>query len=277
MKKLLSILALTLFATAAQAWEQWPPLPINACNVQAPYGFPKASRGDLMNNSQAICRHAYVTLHDNVAKIPVWVSYTLQPQNALGCVPRSNGFMADNSLPKGKRAELADYAKSGYDIGHVAPNGDMSFDDRAEKESFLLTNMYPQLPGLNRGIWKLLETATRGWAVQRGHPIVVYVGAIYGPGDKTIGASQVVVPRMFYKIVTDTVTGEVMAFAFKHEGGQGNDLVKVRASLDAIEKASGIAFSFPANAKEVPLTQIWPVDYGALTNAKRAKCKGAAE
>ena len=77
MKKLLSILALTLFATAAQAWEQWPPLPINACNVQAPYGFPKASRGDLMNNSQAICRHAYVTLHDNVAKIPVWVSYTL--------------------------------------------------------------------------------------------------------------------------------------------------------------------------------------------------------
>jgi endonuclease G len=277
MKKLLSILALTLFATAAQAWEQWPPLPINACNVQAPYGFPKASRGDLMNNSQAICRHAYVTLHDNVAKIPVWVSYTLQPQNALGCVPRSNGFMADNSLPKGKRAELADYAKSGYDIGHVAPNGDMSFNDRAEKESFLLTNMYPQLPGLNRGIWKLLETATRGWAVQRGHPIVVYVGAIYGPGDKTIGASQVVVPRMFYKIVTDTVTGEVMAFAFKHEGGQGNDLVKVRASLDAIEKASGIAFSFPANAKEVPLTQIWPVDYGALTNAKRAKCKGAAE
>jgi len=277
MKKLLSILALTLFATAAQAWEQWPPLPINACNVQAPYGFPKASRGELMNNSQAICRHAYVTLHDNVAKIPVWVSYTLQPQNALGCVPRSNGFMADNSLPKGKRAELADYAKSGYDIGHVAPNGDMSFDDRAEKESFLLTNMYPQLPGLNRGIWKLLETATRGWAVQRGHPIVVYVGAIYGPGDKTIGASQVVVPRMFYKIVTDTVTGEVMAFAFKHEGGQGNDLVKVRASLDAIEKASGVAFSFPANAKEVPLTQIWPVDYGALTNAKRAKCKGAAE
>jgi len=277
MKKLLSILALTLFATAAQAWEQWPPLPINACNVQAPYGFPKASRGDLMNNSQAICRHAYVTLHDNVAKIPVWVSYTLQPQNALGCVPRSNGFMADNSLPKGKRAELTDYAKSGYDIGHVAPNGDMSFDDRAEKESFLLTNMYPQLPGLNRGIWKLLETATRGWAVQRGHPIVVYVGAIYGPGDKTIGASQVVVPRMFYKIVTDTVTGEVMAFAFKHEGGQGNDLVKVRASLDAIEKASGVAFSFPANAKEVPLTQIWPVDYGALTNAKRAKCKGAAE
>jgi hypothetical protein len=48
-------------------------------------------------------------------------------------------------------------------------------------------------------------------------------------------------------------------------------------SLDAVEKASGVAFAFPANAREVPGGQIWPIDYGALTNAKRAKCKGAAE
>ena len=272
MKKWFSILLLSLVATSAQAWEQWAPQAIASCQVHAPWGFPQAKK-----QGTGICRHAYVTLNDTEAKIPVWVSYTLTPQNALGCVPRSNGFAADNSLPKGKRAELSDYAKSGYDIGHVAPNGDMSFDNQAELESFLLTNMYPQLPGLNRGIWKLLETATRGWAVQRGHPIVVYVGAIYGPGDKTIGANQVVVPHMFYKIVTDTVTGEVMAFAFKHEGGQGNDLTKVRVSLDAIEKASGVAFAFPANAKEVPGGQIWPVDYGALTNAKRAKCKGSGE
>ena len=87
---------LFLIAPGSFAWDQWAPLPINACNIQAPYGFPKASRGDLMGNSQAICRHAYATLHDNVAKIPVWVSYTLLPQNALGCVPRSNGFAADN-------------------------------------------------------------------------------------------------------------------------------------------------------------------------------------
>lgn len=272
MIKWISIAVLALATTTANAWDQWAPLPVAQCQVQAPYGFPQTKKPGV-----AICRHAYVTLNDTEAKIPVWVSYTLTPQNALGCVKRSNGFAPDQSLPKGKRAELADYAKSGYDIGHVAPNGDMSFDNQAELESFLLTNMYPQLPGLNRGIWKLLETATRGWAVQRGHTLVVYVGAIYGAGDKTIGANQVVVPRMFYKIVTDTVTGEVMAFAFEHRGSQGNDLTTVRASIDAIEKASGVAFAFPANAKEVPGGQIWPVDYGALTNAKRAKCKGAAE
>jgi endonuclease G len=272
MKRLFAILSLVLLAAEAQAWEQLPPNPIAQCQAQAPWGYPKTAKAGV-----AICRQSYVTLNDTAAKIPVWVSYTLTPQNALGCVKRSNAFAPDQSLPKGSRAELSDYAKSGYDIGHVAPNGDMSFNERAEKESFLLTNMYPQLPGLNRGIWKLLETATRGWAVQRGHPIVVYVGAIYGPSDKTIGANAVVVPHMFYKIVTDTVTGEVMAFAFKHEGGQGNDLTKLRVSVDAIEKASGVAFSFPANANEVPGGQIWAVDYGALTNAKRVKCKGAVD
>jgi endonuclease G len=265
------IWSFVVYQAQAHAWEQWPPQAPAQCQAQAPYGFPQTKKPGV-----AICRHAYVTLNDTQAKIPVWVSYTLTPQNALGCVPRSNSFAADQSIPKGSRAELSDYAKSGYDIGHVAPNGDMSFNDRAEKESFLLTNMYPQLPGLNRGIWKLLETATRGWAVQRGHTLVVYVGAIYGVGDKTIG-NGVVVPRMFYKIVTDTVTGEVMAFAFEHRGGQGNDLVAMRVSIDAVEKASGVAFAFPATAKEVPGGKIWPVDYGALTNAKRAKCKGAAE
>ena len=184
MKKFISIAALMLFTTATHAWEQWAPLPVAQCQSQAPYGFPQTKKPGV-----AICRHAYVTLNDTAARIPVWVSYTLQPKNALGCVPRSNGFAPDQSIPKGSRAELSDYAKSGYDIGHVAPNGDMSFDDQAEKESFLLTNMYPQLPGLNRGIWKLLETATRGWAVQRNHTLLVYVGAFYGPGE--IGRAHV--------------------------------------------------------------------------------------
>jgi DNA/RNA endonuclease G (NUC1) len=95
MKKLLSILAITLFATTAQAWEQWPPQAIASCQVHAPYGFPKAK-----TQGVGICRHAYVTLNDTEAKIPVWVSYTLTPQNALGCVKRSNGFAPDQSLPK---------------------------------------------------------------------------------------------------------------------------------------------------------------------------------
>lgn len=265
--KYILLLSSLLFTVSANAWEQVAPYPIEKCQVQAPYGFPQSA-----TQGAAICRAGYVTLNDTVAKLPVWVSYTLYPEYALGCVPRSNGFAPDQSLPKGSRAELADYAKSGYDIGHVAPNADMSSFDQFEKESFLLTNMFPQMPGLNRGIWKLLETSVRGWATQRGHPLVVYAGPLYGPGDKTIGLNQVVVPHAFFKIIVDTTTNEVAGFLFPHIGNQGNDLTKVRASIAQIEQNAGIKFAYPANATELPLTQIWPVDYGILTKAKKEKC-----
>lgn len=273
MKSLIAALALsTALIIPAAAWDQWPPRAVAACQAQAPYGFPQIEK-----LGAAICRHAYVTLNDIEAKIPVWTSYVLTPSNAIGCLPRSNAFMADNSLPKGKRAEVKDYAGSGYDIGHVAPDGDMSFDQQAEYESFLMTNMYPQLPGLNRGIWKLLETAVRGWAVQRNHAMVVYVGAIRSPNEKTIGDSRVVVPNYFFKIVIDTVTNEAAGFLFEHRGAQGNDLTKVRAPIAQIEQASGIKFGYPAGVKEMPGNVNWPVDYGALTKAKRAKCGATAE
>lgn len=256
----------------AYAWEQVAPYPIEKCQVQAPYGFPQTSTPGV-----AICRAGYVTLNDTSAKLPVWVSYTLYPEYALGCVPRSNGFAPDQSLPKGSRAELIDYKGSGYDIGHVVPNADQSRFDQTEKESFLLSNMFPQLPGLNRGIWKLLETNVRGWATQRQHPIVVYAGPIYGAGDKTIGANKVVVPHAFFKIVIDSTTNEVAGFLFKHEGGQGNDLTTVRAPIAQIQQLSGVVFAYPANAIELPLNQLWPVDYGVLTKSKQAECKGKAD
>lgn len=262
------LIGLAMFTSQVYAWEQVAPYPIEKCQVQSPYGFPQTAKQGV-----AICRAGYVTLNDTVAKIPVWVSYTLYPEYALGCVPRSNGFAPDQSLPKGSRAELADYKGSGYDIGHVAPNADMSSFDQFEKESFLLTNMFPQLPGLNRGIWKLLETNVRGWTTQRQHPMVVYAGPIYGDGDKTIGANKVVVPHAFFKIIIDSTTNESAGFLFNHQGGQGNDLTAVRAPIAQIQQLSGITFAYPANATELPLDQLWPVDYGMLTNAKKAKCK----
>lgn len=265
MKKLL--LTLLFSVSTVFAWDQVPPQPPQACAAQVPYGMPQSQRP-----GPIICRHAYISQNDVQAKLPIWVSYALTPQHALGCMPRSNAFAPDASLPKGQRAELKDYAGSGFDIGHTAPDGDMSFDNQAELESFLLTNMTPQLPGLNRGIWKLLETAVRGWAMERGHEMVIYAGPIYSTSDKTIGPDQIVVPHAFYKIVTDTATNEVAGFIFPHVGNQGNNLLVVRASIQQIEQQTGIQFKFPANAIELPANQLWSVDYGMLTKTKKSTC-----
>ena len=151
--------------------------------------------------------------HDNKAKIPQWVSYVLAPEKAVGCEKRINAFKSDRYLPADKRAEMKDYAKSGYDIGHIANSADMSWDLSAARESFILSNMAPQEPGFNRGIWKKLEDQTRAWAVNRSHKILIYAGPTYNrEQDRTIGANFVTVPNGFYKILIDLDTNDVLIF-----------------------------------------------------------------
>jgi endonuclease G len=266
MKRIIAVL-LTVLSLTALAWEQRPPLPPQACQVHSPYGFAQTQR-----TSRPICREAYLVAYDAPVKIPVYVAYTLKPENALGCFPRTNAFVADQSL-NGTGARPDDYVGTGFDKGHAAPDGDLSYTQQVEYESFLMTNMYPQHGSLNRGIWKLLETSIRGWAVQRNQAFTIFVGAYYGNGDESF--KGIIVPHGYYKIVINQATGEVAGWAFPHTKpyvNLGNDLTKFRSPIAQIQQTAGVKYHFPANAKEIAPGQEWPVDYGALTKAKRAKC-----
>jgi endonuclease G len=268
MKKLLVLLALV--STQVFAWDQRAPNPVQACQVHSPYGWATTAR-----TAAPICREAYLVAYDAPVKIPAYVAYTLLPQNALGCFPRTNAFVADQSVPGGARPD--DYAGTGYDKGHAAPDGDLSWSQQVEYESFLMTNMYPQAGSLNRGIWKLLETSVRGWAVQTNQSYTIFVGAFYGQGDKTIG-NGVIVPHGYYKIVINNNTKQIAGWAFPHTApypNLGNDLTVFRKPVADIMKQAGVQYKFPVGAIELAPGQEWPVDFGALTNAKRAKCKSA--
>jgi len=265
MKKIIILLA--LFVSSAFAWEQREPLPVDACKVHSPYNFAQTAR-----QAQPICREAYLVAYDAPVKIPVYVAYTLLPQNALGCLPRTNAFVADASIKSGARPD--DYVGTGYDKGHAAPDGDLSWSAIVEYESFLMTNMYPQAGSLNRGIWKLLETSVRGWAVQLNQSFTIYVGAFYGAGDKIIG-NGVIVPHAYYKIVINNQTKQIAGWVFPHIApypNLGNDMTKFRVPVTQIHQQAGVIFAYPQDAIELQPGQEWPVDFGKLTQAKRAKC-----
>lgn len=271
MKKILITAILCVVSTFAFA-ENKPPQPIATCQAQIPYGVPQTTK-----SLTVICRHAYIDGFDPAAKIPAWVAYTLVPEHALGCVPRSNAFAADPSIPNGPTPK--DYAgkqSNGitYDKGHNADDGDMSFDTEAETESFLMTNMSPQAPSLNRGTWKLLETSVRAWALEINQPLTVYIGNLYDNTDRKIGHG-VVVPHALFKIVIDDTTKQAAAWEFPHVEpypNLGTDLSKYRVSVAQIEKLSGIKFPLPAGLTELPVGKEWPVDFGKLTTAKKKKC-----
>lgn len=265
-RKIITTVAL-LASTQAFAWDQRAPLPPQQCQVHSPYGFAQTQR-----TVQPICREAYLVAYDAPVKIPAYVAYTLKPENALGCFPRTNAFVSDQSL-KGTGARPDDYVGTGYDKGHAAPDGDLSYSQIVEYESFLMTNMYPQHGSLNRGIWKLLETSVRGWSVQRNQTFTIYVGAFYGQGNESF--KGIIIPHGYYKIVINQATGEVAGWQFPHTKpyvNLGNDLTKFRAPIAQIMQQAGVKYAFPQNAREVAPGQEWPVNFGDLTKAKRAKC-----
>ena len=265
MKKLLPLFLLAI-SLGANAWTQRPPLPIQACQMHVPYGFPHVT------GVQPLCHQAYLVGYDAPAKLPRFVTYELLPKNALGCIARTNAFTANQYVPNGARPD--DYSGTGYDRGHMVPDGDLSWDVQVEFESFLMTNMAPQAGSLNRGIWKLLETSVRGWVVQRNQSYTIYAGGLYSASDKRIGKG-VIVPHAFYKIVINNQTSEVAGWQFPHVQpypNLGTDLTKFRKPVAQIMATAGVTYAFPANAKELAPGSEWLVDFGALTKAKRAKC-----
>ena len=272
MKKILIAVFALLLPTFVYAWDQRPNQPMDVCKPFMPYG-------DIVNTGKQkttpLCRQGYFIMHDNDAKIPLYAAWNITPERVNGCVKRTNAFVADAALPPNQRSTPSDYAGSGYDQGHIANDAHQSWDQQVEYESFLMSNMSPQLPGLNRGIWKLLETSTGAWTFSRKHTLVIYAGNIYTIGkDKTIGNNKVVVPNKLWKIVIDTQTKEVFAFLFPQAENQGNDLSKVQVTVADIETATGLSIPLPLGTNKLTKSALWATDFKSIAENKKAVCKG---
>lgn len=268
MRYLLILTALIgLLSFEAKAVDQPDPMPFDHCMKMLPYGVPQTT-----TNTKTICRTGYLVNHDTIAKIPTWVAYSMQPSTPISCLPRDDAFAPDQALSKGLRAELVDYQKSGYDQGHIAPNADMSFSEQAARESFLLSNMSPQLPSVNRGIWKQLESSVRAWSYTQKHAVSVYAGNIWTHKSKTIGPNKVVVPDYLWKVVIDHTTNKAVAFLFPHvDGLQATDIAPFQVTVAQIEKATGLTIPAPGDKNiKNPLPK---ADLNAVTAAKKAACK----
>ena len=103
-------------------------------------------------NEQIINHFAYTLSYNELFEQANWVAYELTDIETISHFERTNKFIVDDLVKTGS-ASNDDYKKSGYDRGHLAPAGDMGWSEQAMKESFYYSNMSPQNPSFNRGIW----------------------------------------------------------------------------------------------------------------------------
>jgi endonuclease G, mitochondrial len=180
-----------------------------------------------------------------------WVVYVLTREEVEnGSVSRTNNFRSDTSISTGSAA-LADYRGSGYDRGHLAPAGDMKWDRVAMSQSFLLSNMSPQNPSFNRGIWKKLEQEVRDLAVER-DSIYVITGPVLHTVGSAIGKNEVGVPAYYFKIVVDLSPPRhgMIAYLLPNEES-GEELSHFAISVDSLERFTGYDFFNSAPDQEV--------------------------
>ncbi|MGO8993892.1 MAG: DNA/RNA non-specific endonuclease [Polyangiaceae bacterium] len=164
-------------------------------------GIPKDSDD---SDDLLIDERAYVVSYNPKREVANWVAWRLD-EHDLGAVERSDDFRADARLPASVyHVTPSDFARSGFDRGHICPSADRT--DTAEDNSltFLMTNVHPQRPELNRVTWKAMEDYERGLAKQH-HEVFIVAGGIFDANPPMIGHG-VEVPKADYKIIV--VLGE---------------------------------------------------------------------
>lgn len=197
------------------------------------------------DRDEIIVHDGYTLRFRDEYKVADWVAYPLLAEEINGTTEREgSNFKPDPDVPTGT-ALPSDYVKSGYDRGHQAPAGDFHFSRSMMDQTFLMSNMSPQLPAFNRGIWKKLEELVRSWALRDGGLYVV-TGAVLKPGLPTIGVqNQVAVPEQFYKVILfcDKPTIRMIGFLLNNEGST-EELTHFVVPVTDIESLTGIDF-FP--------------------------------
>ena len=193
------------------------------------------------SKDQVIYHIGYTLLYNEDHEQPDWVAYELTVEEVAGSFKRKDRFRSDPNI-KTKSASLADYKGSGYDRGHLAPAADMKWSKEAMSESFFMSNMSPQKPGFNRGIWKKLESNVRKWAVENGSIYIVTGGVLKGRLQK-IGLNEVSIPEYYYKVILDYRRPEIKGIGFIIKNQKSNDPISNFAvSIDKVEEVTGIDF-----------------------------------
>ncbi len=163
-------------------------------------------------NDLLLRKTEYATSHNCAHGTPNWVSWNLNKTH-YGPAPRTSGFYGDPALPAGcYRVAGSDYTSSGYSRGHMTRSEERTTSEAANRATFLMTNVVPQLQDLNGGPWYKFER----WLEDQAHLANREVYVIAGPRGNagTLGgAGRVVVPTHTWKVAVLMPYGRGLADA----------------------------------------------------------------
>jgi len=208
------------------------------------YGMPAAD--------QVLFNRCYITGYSYYFRQPKWVLEIVNPpviKEEEG-LERSDNFRPDYRIPQLFRADLVDFKDSGYDRGHMVPSADQIGMEIQNSETFLLSNMSPQKPELNRHTWRSLENEIR-LLNEKKNILETYVvtGPIFNFDQPvtTIGSNDtnkvtIPVPHAYFKsVLTEDKKGNLKMWSFIIDNaGSDKPLSDFLVPTTKVEQYAGI-------------------------------------
>lgn len=205
-----------------------------------------------------IIRPQYVLSYNPNRNVANWVSWNLD-SSWYGNVPRYSGnFITDTSLPDSfYKVKHSDYTNSGYDRGHMVRSEERTKTVEDNKSTFLLTNILPQRPDLNRGVWLNLENYCEDLCKKENKELFVIAGGIFHSENKI--KDLVAVPDSFFKIIvllnrdeslqSITDTTKIIAVVMPNKNGIRNEpWWNYVTTVRRVEQSTG--YDFLSNVKK---------------------------
>lgn len=252
MKKILLILAALLNASIAYSGQ-------TAC----PQFFVGGSAPEETNPKASVrklCNEEYSVGHSGKTRSPLWGAerMTRESIEAGKGLPRKNNFRPDPRLPVNERSELRDFAKSGYDRGHLFASRNASTGE-AQSESFYLSNVVVQDRENNQNLWEGIEFTVRTLAKSE-KDIFIITGPIFAGSDKAL-KGRVHIPSAMFKCLYLPLKNQGGCYAANNSPGMDYNI----ASISQVEQTIGINLfpAIPQAIKDSAITLPAPVPYSS--------------
>ena len=199
---------------------------------------------DTVDNHQILTYTQFTLSYNEEHEQADWVAYELNDDEADMDLDRCDCFHSDQNVTTGS-ATISDYSSTGFDRGHLCPAADNNMSPQANEESFLFSNMSPQLPGFNRELWADLEEWVRDQADDF-DTVYVVTGPVFVNNLGTLGHNDVTIPAYFYKTLLRFEDNQVKTIAFLiPQVGAVGDIEDYVVTVNTIETLTGLDF-YPA-------------------------------
>lgn len=230
-------------------------------------GIPVRTRAPAPDDIVVLDRGEFLVGWSPSLRHAAWCAYHVPPRTLFDVGPRPP-FRKDKSAPRSPVS--TEYARTGYDRGHMVPNYAVAsrFGSEAQTKTFLLSNIVPQSPALNRGVWRNIEhRIANSWTARYGE-IWVIVGAV-DDSMESLSGSDVSVPSRLWQVIVAQEGREVRALAvlIEQEVPWRAWPTRYIVSIDELEELTGFDFltelddGLESALESRAPTRLWPVKF----------------